>query len=242
MMDNELRALGLDDKELRFYLAALERGSSSVTELSIKAGVTRTHGYDLLERLASRGLLKTVAGSGGQRVVAEDPGVLISTWERTKDALDALVPRLRAIARSGPNKTSVRVYQGSSEVSRAIAAAANSTGDPVSLLAASTSDNAAFAVHELLAFVGHMQQRAIALRVIAANIVRPRLERLNITESTASVRFLAEGTRLPVVLIVCGDRSVYVSSNEEQFALAIDSAEMASTNQMLFDSLWATAR
>ena len=46
MADPRLTALGLNDKERRFYLAALELGSAPVTAIAAWAGVTRTNGYD----------------------------------------------------------------------------------------------------------------------------------------------------------------------------------------------------
>ncbi|MBE0593235.1 MAG: TrmB family transcriptional regulator, partial [Gemmatimonadales bacterium] len=84
-MIDGLAAIGLDDKEQRFYLAALELGSAPVTAVAGRAGVTRTNGYDLLARLERRGLLTQVDGAGGARqVVPADPEILIREWERTR--------------------------------------------------------------------------------------------------------------------------------------------------------------
>lgn len=50
MIDEQLASIGLDEKERRFYLAVLQLGAASVTEIAARAGVTRTNGYDLLAR------------------------------------------------------------------------------------------------------------------------------------------------------------------------------------------------
>jgi len=77
-MDTRLQALGLDEKEQRFYLAALELGTAPVTAIAARADVSRTNGYDLVQRLQKRGLLSQIEGEGGVRqVVAEDPSVLM---------------------------------------------------------------------------------------------------------------------------------------------------------------------
>jgi sugar-specific transcriptional regulator TrmB len=58
MIDEQLASIGLDEKERRFYLAVLQLGAASVTEIAARAGVTRTNGYDLLARLEARGLVR----------------------------------------------------------------------------------------------------------------------------------------------------------------------------------------
>src|SRR6218665_882649 len=54
-MDERLTLLGLNEKEQAFYLAALQLGAASVTDVAARAGGTRTNGYDLLARLGGRG-------------------------------------------------------------------------------------------------------------------------------------------------------------------------------------------
>ena len=53
----KLTSLGLQDNEARVYLALLELGRGNVTEVSKAAGLNRTSGYDILERLGTLGLV-----------------------------------------------------------------------------------------------------------------------------------------------------------------------------------------
>ena len=59
-MDTRLQAIGLDEKEQRFYLAALELGTAPVTAIAARADVSRTNGYDLVQRLQKRGLISQI--------------------------------------------------------------------------------------------------------------------------------------------------------------------------------------
>ena len=43
MFENELQQLGLSEKEAKVYLASLELGSTSVLEISKKAGLKRLY-------------------------------------------------------------------------------------------------------------------------------------------------------------------------------------------------------
>ena len=57
---NQLIELGFGDKEASVYLVLLELGPSTTTEISRAAGINRTTGYDILESLASEGLINSI--------------------------------------------------------------------------------------------------------------------------------------------------------------------------------------
>lgn len=55
-----LTKIGLDETEVKVYLALLELGPSTVTEITHKAGITRTLGYHTLEKLGWQGLVNQI--------------------------------------------------------------------------------------------------------------------------------------------------------------------------------------
>ena len=52
-----LKNLGLDEKEIKVYLACLQLGSATVQDLSVKSGVKRTNIYNFIDDMKQRGLL-----------------------------------------------------------------------------------------------------------------------------------------------------------------------------------------
>ena len=56
-----LQEFGLNQKETLIYLSALELGATSATLIAKKAGVQRTHFYDIAEKLAGLGLIRQTA-------------------------------------------------------------------------------------------------------------------------------------------------------------------------------------
>ena len=50
--EKQLKSLGFSEKEARVYLALLELGPSTTTEIARKSKINRTTGYDILESLA----------------------------------------------------------------------------------------------------------------------------------------------------------------------------------------------
>lgn len=73
----ELKKYGLTENEAKVYLAILEQGRGTVTEISQAAGLNRTTGYDILERLGMYGLVnRSTIGSKKRVYVAEPPSRL----------------------------------------------------------------------------------------------------------------------------------------------------------------------
>lgn len=242
-MIEKLAAVGLDPKEQRFYLAALELGAAPVTAVASRAGVTRTNGYDLLERLEKRGLLAQVHGEEGIRqVVPADPGVLIRDWEQTRLMLNDLVPELRSLFNSSPRKPRLRFHEGVEGIQRAIWATLEcKSGVLLGVLS----------MHELMevpgdawmaTYIAERVRRGIKLEVVRSH----SRETLKVWPASKGelreLRYAPPGVDLGMTAYISDDTVTYVSSKNENYALTIESRELASLQRSLFKSLWAISQ
>ncbi len=86
--------LGLQENEAKIYLALLEGGRGTVTQISQSAALNRTTGYDVLERLALYGLASR-AGSGTKKkfYAAEPPSRLKQYLENKKKQAEERLAR-----------------------------------------------------------------------------------------------------------------------------------------------------
>ncbi len=242
IMIDKLAAIGLDDKERRFYLAALELGGAPVTAVASRAGVTRTNGYDLLERLERRGLLARVDGPGGARhVVPTDPGILIRDWEQTRSMLDDLVPELRSLLNRNPHQPRVRFHAGVEGIQRAIWATLECrSGILLGILS----------MHELMEvpgaqwmgqYIAERVRRGIRLDVVRSHSRETQTIWPTSRDELRELRYAPPGIDLGMTAYICDDTVTYVSSRRENYALTIESPELASLQRALFGSLWAAA-
>lgn len=90
-MTNEkiIKKLGLEDAEAKVYLALIELGPATVSEITKKAGITRTHGYHILEKLSWNGLVDAVSGKGAKiKYGAKHPRRLVQYLTNKKNAWD----------------------------------------------------------------------------------------------------------------------------------------------------------
>jgi sugar-specific transcriptional regulator TrmB len=119
MEENFINQLGLDDTEAKVYLALLELGPSDVTEITKKAGITRTLGYHVLEKLGWYGLVDRVSGKSKVMVyTAEHPRRLLqhlknkkNSWEKKAKHVETLLPKLFSLYKIA-DKPVVRYQQG----------------------------------------------------------------------------------------------------------------------------------
>lgn len=97
-----LKNSGLEESEAKVYLALLELGPSTVSEITKKARITRTLGYHVLEKLGWHGLINRASGKGNKiEYVAEHPRNLVqfvkdkkNSWERRIEEIQKDLPKL----------------------------------------------------------------------------------------------------------------------------------------------------
>lgn len=110
---------GLSEKEADVYLALLELGTSSVTEIARRARVTRTNAYHLLNALLSYGLISSNQEESKMLFSAEKPDRLLywmkerlNEAERNYEEIENLLPELRSVYHDPEQKVRVRYYEG----------------------------------------------------------------------------------------------------------------------------------
>lgn len=116
---NELKHLGLSDKESAVYLAALELGPSPVQDISHTAKVNRATTYVMIESLSTRGLISTFVKGKKRFYAAESPDRLISILEKRQNELDVkrkelegVMPMLHALFNAEGAKPQIRYLEG----------------------------------------------------------------------------------------------------------------------------------
>lgn len=239
-------SLGIPEKEAQMYVAALELGKSTVAKISRKAGISRTNGYNILDSLASKGLVRVSGKELKEEYAAESPDALVeyvrgehhTVEERLKHA-EAFVPELKSLHKVG-DRSQVRFYEGTHGLKQVYE-------DTLS----STETIRAFAnvedMHRTLKdyFPRYYERRAgkgIAIRTIMTetpmNVERASRdhEELRETALVPKDRFQFH----PEINIY--DNKVMIASWREQLGIIIESSEIADAMKKIFELSWAEAK
>ena len=116
----EMRKLGLTEKEVRVYLAALELGYTSVQEIAKKAQVSRPTAYEIIKSLEKKELITQSKEKSRRYFTAQSPDNLLGILKRQKKELEEkerefirIIADLRAKYYLS-DKREIKVYQGKS--------------------------------------------------------------------------------------------------------------------------------
>ena len=88
----KLENLGLNQKEARVYLAALELGETTIQEVARRADLKRASLYPIVNNLISQKLIYQIVRGKKNKLVAADPKELEQSIEKRGEILKDTLP------------------------------------------------------------------------------------------------------------------------------------------------------
>lgn len=237
-----LAELGFHETEARFYLAALELGQAPMRDVAEKAGISRTNAYDVFQRLRDQGFVTEMASAGSKAlmVVAGAPEQLNAMFEERWRKLQYVMPELASLHVRSSSKPRVRHFQGLDGIKTVL----NDT-----LNCRSKKLLGILSMRDLYQVPGREWMDDLVRRRIAAGVglraIRSPINDLHPhwSESAADLRqlrFAPPDFVFTMTTYIQDEKVAIISSQRENFALTIESAELATMQTYLFEALWAS--
>jgi len=140
MLEQNLIEIGLNEKEAKVYLAALELGQAVVQDIATKAGVNRATAYFVIEGLMQMGLMSSFHKGKKQFFIAADPDRLIEVLEQEKqmiskreENLKKLLPQLQSLNNKQKDRPVVKYYEGKEGIKTMVEEAFQFTGEEITM-------------------------------------------------------------------------------------------------------------
>ncbi len=108
---NALLGFGLNEREARVYVTALELGPTSILSIAAKTGIRRTTVYEIIKSLTAKGIMITELKGFKTFYCATHPQNLISIFENKKESLEIIVPELTSLYKSQGNENSIKTFE-----------------------------------------------------------------------------------------------------------------------------------
>jgi len=115
-IETQLAAIGLTKSEIRVYLFLLESGVSTPPQVSRGTKIARTNCYNILQALKEKKLIEEQKKGKRKAYLASDPEALLRSLERKKEAVERLLPDLRALYTVQKNKPKITFYDGLEQI------------------------------------------------------------------------------------------------------------------------------
>lgn len=242
----QLLTLGFADKEVAVYMALLSLGKGTVTEITRKAGINRTTGYDILDALVAKKLISVSGKEPKQEYAAESPEYILAYLEARQKQLTkqveqakTFVPQLKTI-HNVKNRPKVRFYEGVDGLKEVYEDTLTSHEDLRSL---ALVDEAEQTLEKY--FPKYYQRRAgknIGIRAIFPNSPGARhLKKKDYMERRESLIIPTNDFNLKPEINVY-DNKVMIASWSEKLGIIIESQEIANALKQLFELAWTEAK
>jgi sugar-specific transcriptional regulator TrmB len=245
--EKQLEDLDLSKNEARVYLALLELGPSTMTEIARIANINRTTGYPILESLANKGLVNFIGETKIQKFAAENPEKVIAflekkikeDQEKLKQA-QVLLPELFS-AYNLKEKPKVKFYEGVDRLKEAF----EDTLTAKSEILAYAVGTDMFKTVSREYFANYSKKKVeknIKVRVIAPNDEESKAVVVKDKEELRESLLIPKDKFYFSIETNIYNNKILIISWKEKFAVIIESEEIANSQRKIFELSWLGAK
>lgn len=248
-LENYLKSLGLDEKEIGVYLANLSLGEVSIVPIVAKTQLPRTTVYHILERLNDERLIEVIQTNTRRMYAPYPPRTILTRLRERKERLEGQIdsfehslPELLQLYNVSPFQPKVRMYNGI-EVRQIFEDMTNSPIDKLEYVGETTKIVGVTGEAWLKKWIqkrADLGIKSYSIRIESEEIDDPmygpsvKLDR--------TVRYAPAGFHAPTQIYIYGDSVAQISTTAEGFGVIITSREYATTMRNWFKELWKVSR
>ncbi|MCX6735648.1 MAG: hypothetical protein NTZ13_01035 [Candidatus Parcubacteria bacterium] len=245
-MTSALKNVGLSDREVGVYLTLLSLGNGTVSQITRKAGINRTTGYDILDSLLSKGLISMSGKEPKQEYIAEPPekitAYLKQEIEKDKERLlfaEKLVPELETL-HNVTGRPSVRFYEDTEGLKQVYEDTLTSH-EPIRAYA-TVEDMHKGLPNYFPEYYKRRAKKGIAIRAIVPNTETGKERALQDAKEKRETALVPAEAYYFHPEINIYDNKVMIASWREKLGIIIESAEIADAMKKIYELAWAEAK
>jgi len=237
-----LKELGIKDREIDIYLAALEGSPCSVIDLAKRTGMKRTSIYNFINNMIRRGLIIPTASGKKFLYAATNPNDLIQIVDKQKEKLLEIIPELSLIfTKSGSKKPKIRFYEGIEGLKEVY----NDTLDQKegSEILAYANFEEVYRIFPETFRKSYLNKRVNRKKIFTKAIARIGKyaqvhSKLNKKELRETILIPEKEFPISNEINIYDDRVAILSFGDEKIGVIIESRQIADTQRAIFNLLW----
>jgi len=235
---NVIEALGYSSQEAAVYLAALELGASSATDIAKKARIPRTSANLIIAALNKKGLMTAYIQRKRKVWSAENPEKLLAALKEREATLTLALPTLQSLRHEAAAQPKIRAYNGIDEIHRIM----NDILDEkqhISALIAWEEWLELLGESYMEDFIEKRYRHYLRIRVLtpksraAVALKQKDGEELRTTQYLPTATVVNDGT------FIYANKVAIISLNKKApFGIVIEDEDIKHSMEVLFESLW----
>ncbi|MDD2823324.1 MAG: helix-turn-helix domain-containing protein [Candidatus Daviesbacteria bacterium] len=239
-----LDLLGLNPKEIKFFVTCLKSGPSSINEVASASKLQRSTAYLIAEKLLKSGYLEEDLKSYKKKVTCIKPERLLQMIEnrgkllkrQEAEIIDNL-PELQALYQTSEIRPKVKVYEGNNGLLSVWKDILSSRGE-VLLWTNQETENLFFNEKLHLKFIEERIKRNISIRVLAVDNKEGKKLMKSDKECLRQTKLLSEGYKFSPEIYIYDNKIATLDYNKDIIGVIIESQPITEAQKTLFEMLW----
>ena len=235
----QLKNIGLSEKESRIYKAGLELGQFSIASLSHKTGIKRPSCYALIDALSKKGLITKTIQKRKSLYIAELPNQLIQDFEVRTQTIRNLLPELKKL-RKNKKDPIIKLFRGKNGIETIFTDVLKKGNKDVYGIYSPTS------LYRIVthAFLDNFSKHRVTKKIRTNNLI----QKIKITKNIRSrfmpgeaelrsSNWLSDEVDLKAAIGMYDDKVIFVPDEENDMGFVITSKSFYTTMVSLFKAL-----
>ncbi len=240
MLLNELKGIGLSEKEAKVYLASLELGETNISRIAKQSKIKRTTTYLIVDSLKEKGLISEIKKKGKSLFYAEDPRTIEELLEEKKNKLKRIMPELLSFTNLIDKKPKIKYLEGDEGIKNAYK---DILKFPNSELLSLYSDDAFVNFSESF-FEDYFFKKRVEKKIFARTIMPESEITKNIQardqEHLRKAKLVSPDIfNIKIEISIYGKNRVAIMSFKEKFSLIIESKLIHDSLKSMFELIWS---
>jgi len=245
-LTQSLKQIGLDEKEAKVYLAALELGPTNIQNLAKKSAVKRSTVYEMIKNLKKMGLMSETTKGKRKLIVASGPENIKKSIIEKEKLLNQILPELKSISNIGFVEPRIMFFEGK-EGLKEIYWDTLKTKSKMELWISPIQDIVETVGEEfLIKYIDERVKKGIwikSLHITSKKVPTYKyLDPKTYEKTLRQVRFSAEEIDIPNTIAIYDNKVAIMSSKKEGFGFIIESEDYAKTMTVLYNTLWSASK
>ncbi len=233
--EETLKALGFEENEIKVYLALLDYGESTATQLSERTGLGRVHMYQITEKLIHKGVVSSIVKEGVKYFLAVDPSHFLKDLQQKEEDLKAILPELKERQKRVNFDTKVEVLRGKDGMNTVLKMILAEGKDYVMLGGGEQCCGKDFALMMGI-FVKRGEKEKLKGRLLE------REEAEFFVGKHEEYRFIPKELLSSTTLTIWGNKVATFVWTKPYYVIIVENKEVAQSNLATFDYLWKNAK
>lgn len=233
-----IEQLGYSPHEVTVYLASLELGGSTVTEIASKAKLPRTTVNLIIRSLQKRGLMNAYLQRRRKIWAAENPEKLFIALKESEAALKIVLPELQSLRHDTGVKPTVRTYGGAEQIKQIMNDIIESKHN-ISAMLSWDSWVELIGKSYLEDFIESRYRHYLRIRLLTPKSKGSLSLKQKDSQELRITRFLPESVNITNANFIYANKVAIISLNKKRpVGILIEDEDIHHTMEVFFENMW----